>query len=105
MVRGALNYSGFTPDTWYIDAKNFKSPKELAGHLHKVGNDFTLYSEYLKGREDYERIVYYPIGDLPSWCKLCRKLNNPKEPEKVYEHIDTWWSRKDCVEPRMHTFK
>ena len=94
VVHGALNYAVFAPDTWYIDAKNFKSPKELAAHLHKVGNNFTLYSEYLKGREMYERTVYYKIGNLP-----CRKVNDLNEDGKVYEHIDIWWSRKDCVEP------
>ena len=104
VVRGALNYTVFVPDTWYIDTKYFKSPKELAAHLHKVGSNFTLYSEYLEGRENYDRVVY-EVGDLPSWCELCRKLNDPTEPIKVYDHIDTWWSRNDCVEPSAYSFK
>ena len=29
---------------------------------------------------------------MPSYCKLCQMLNDPKQPPKVWNTIDKWWS-------------
>ena len=100
VVRGAANYSLYAPKHWFIDANNFQHPKDLAAYLKKVGSNFTLFSEYLKDREQFT-VVQQDLRYLKSWCELCKKLNNKKEPKKVYNKIDTWWSSSDCTDPRI----
>ena len=97
VVRGAANYSLHVPKQWYINANDFNRPRDLADYLRKVGSNYTLFSEYLKDREMYET---YLLNQEESWCDLCKKINNSTEPLKVYEKIDTWWSRNDCVAPK-----
>ena len=96
VVRGGVNYSLYAPKQWYINANDFRHPRDLAVYLKKVGSNYTLFSEYLKDRE-----MYTVNRDMrKSWCELCKKINNSTEPMKVYERIDTWWSSNDCVAPK-----
>lgn len=49
VVAGPRDYSSYAPTNHsVINVLDFKSPKELAAYLNKVGNDKKLYDEYLE---------------------------------------------------------
>ncbi|KAH9364868.1 hypothetical protein HPB48_021706 [Haemaphysalis longicornis] len=67
---GAADYKSFAPPHSYIDALAFKTPKDLAGYLSRVAQDFDLYRKYFAWKRLYhvKHWVYY------TFCNLCAKL-------------------------------
>ena len=99
VVRGAAKYSTFVPHKWYINTAHFKSPQHLANYLKHLRNNPEEYLEYLKYRDQYDSTGYYGIVELPGWCELCARLNDPNEEPKMYLNISKWWEKQDCQEP------
>ncbi|XP_013393546.1 alpha-(1,3)-fucosyltransferase C-like [Lingula anatina] len=97
VVRGAADYSKFGPPQSYVNAADFRSPKELAGFLIDLDKNDTKYIQYLETKNKFDGTGYFGVKWLPSWCELCAKLNNDSEPRKTYERIDKWWSQSDCA--------
>ena len=48
IVLGGANYSQIAPPKSYINAKDFSSPKELAGHLKYLVENQVEYQEYFE---------------------------------------------------------
>ena len=90
IVFGGAHYSRFAPPHSYINAFDFKSPKELADYLVKLSENRRLYSKYFQWKRHF-RIVHNPVD---AWCSLCEKLNDPTLPPKVYANVTQWWYMK-----------
>ncbi|CAF1228800.1 unnamed protein product [Adineta steineri] len=71
----------------YIDANQFSSPEDLGQFLRKLTLNTTMYDSYFKWKDEYDLIIPGPDDYL---CDLCKKLNNPNEPYKVYDSMKKW---------------
>ncbi|ELU08205.1 hypothetical protein CAPTEDRAFT_110767 [Capitella teleta] len=100
IVRGGASYEKHSPRRWYINTKDFKSPRKLALHLKRLISRPKLYAQFMKDKERFHSEAFFGIRHLPSWCNLCKKLNDPSEPTKIYQEMGKWWNGKDCHQPK-----
>ena len=85
MVRGGANYTALLPPKSYIDAQDFKGPKELAEFLKNLAANATEYASYFEWKKDFALIT-----GSESLCHLCAKLNLPiqyKTHHDIYKFI------------------
>lgn len=77
----------FTPKKSYINAFDFKGPKELADFLLKLQADIQEYRSY------YWWKPYYNLW-MGRWkkahCEICDQLHENKE-VKTYKDVQDWW--------------
>ena len=99
IVRSGADYSKLVPRRWYINTKDYESPLELAYYLKFLDRHPEEYMKYFAGRHRYNMGGYYGPSKLPSWCRLCEKLNDETEPVKVYHKMEDWWKPNDCQAP------
>lgn len=86
---GGADYQAVAPPGSYIDALQFKTPKNLADYLKEVSEDFDLYKKFFewKGRYNVEPWVYY------TFCELCTKLYSSSFRQRsAYPSIIRWWN-------------
>lgn len=76
----------------YINAFDFKSPKDLAGYLDKVSKDFNLYMKYFEWKKDYQITKGNITVDV---CGVLNKILEVNETKKV--HNDPVYSIFDDV--------
>ena len=95
VVLGAYNYSELLPPKSYIDVKDYKSPQELANHLKLLDKNDSLYSEYLKWKDEYDIVPHPPFA-----CSVCEYVNRAEHVTKTYDRLDLFWdSNTDCHSP------
>lgn len=87
IVYGGADYSVFAPVHSYIHVGDFKSPKALADYLRLLDENEVLYLRYFDWKKDYQVVAHLTNG----WCDLCKKLNDPQQPTKVYKNLTAWW--------------
>ena len=76
---------------------------EAAKYLIKVSEDDKLYASYFWWRDFYE-VRSGPEDRAQGYCELCRRLNDPDEPDKVYKDMYKWWVRDShCRKVRSAT--
>lgn len=95
VVRGGgIDYSmyGISNDT-IIDADNFPSPKDLALYMNSVGNNKTMYIDYLRSKDRYSVLPMHIVRQA-AYCNLCGKLNNVNKWRKSYTNVAAWFSSK-----------
>ncbi|KAG1685942.1 Cyclin-dependent kinase 16 [Nymphon striatum] len=88
VVMGGANYSRFMPKNSYINIADFSSPKSLALFLLSTAKNRSRYTEYFNWRTLYK--LEHAPGEN-EYCDLCRKLNDPSEPRKIYQDFYHWW--------------
>lgn len=96
VVLGGANYSGEAPPYSFIDARDFKTAKELMQYLKLLDENDEEYEKYFEWRWDYK------IEEKQTWhrayCNLCRAVGAHKkgefQREKVYENLKHWWHHK-----------
>lgn len=94
VVLGAVNYEKLLPLGSYINAKDFKSPKDLGEYLQVVASNHTLYEEYL-GRRYHSSCTI----NKPYLCELCEYLHNTKSSMNRLKGIQQYWnSEKMCLD-------
>ena len=54
--------------------------------------DDAAYASHFWWRDFYE-VRSGPEDRAQGYCELCRRLNDPGEPEKVYADMYKWWVR------------
>lgn len=89
VVRGGANYEKMLPKSTYINTANFRSYKDLVDYLIHVGNNETIYTEYLRNKEKYKSIGNVKDTHSP-YCILCEKLNNLESNRKTYAKVPTY---------------
>jgi len=87
VVYGGADYSQYAPLHSYINVADFETPKDLANYLIMLDKNEALYLKYFEWKKDWE-VVKRPTD---GWCDLCRKLNDPMEPTKIYSDMVQWW--------------
>ena len=89
VMRGGVNYKKLLPRDTYINTADFRSFNDLVKYLKYVGSNETLYTDYLKTKDRYKS--FSSITRIcPSFCALCRKLNNLDTNRKVYRTVPTY---------------
>jgi hypothetical protein len=71
----------------FIDANQFSSPEDLGQYLIKLVLNTTAYDEYFQWKNEYELVIPDENDYL---CDLCKKLNDPYEPDKIYGSMKKW---------------
>lgn len=101
LVRGGINYTKYFDKSTFINTADFASIKEVVEYLKMVGNNETLYTQFLR-----EKDKYMPTERLDelykSTCVLCQKLNNNSvhRNTKVYDDIGAYLHSNTCVAPK-----
>ncbi|XP_059155126.1 alpha-(1,3)-fucosyltransferase C-like [Physella acuta] len=91
VVRGGIDYKKYFPHDVFIDAADFKSPRDLAIYLKDLGKDLKRYSGYL------ERIDQYVWGQRPTaGCVVCEFLHTKAMGRKIY-NMTRWMGDGQCV--------
>ena len=83
IVMGGGNYKVEAPPHSYIDVSDFDSVEDLA--LFLKGIDKNSYANYFKWKREFS------LYQQDSWCTLCHKLHDLKEPWKTYGNISEWY--------------
>ncbi len=80
---------------------DFANPKALADYIINLDNDPVEYLSYFWWKS-YYTVQMYDNMQFATWCELCRMLNDPDEPEKVFNEYDDMvkcspppWDKKD----------
>lgn len=95
--------SSVAPPNSYVNALDFDTPKELAKFLQKISEDDALYASYFWWR-DYYQVKNSAQDRAQAYCDLCKKLNDPNEPNKVYHNMHQWWvSESKCKKYSFRT--
>ncbi len=69
---------------------DFANPKALAEYIIELDNDPAEYLSYFWWKSYYSVRTGAQM-QFTTWCELCRMLNNPDEPEKVFnDYEDTF---------------
>ena len=101
VVYGAANYSRIAPPHSFIDARQFKGPKELAYYLIALDANDVLYNEYFAWKNHYTVENGLEKMALNGMCNLCRKLHQKNNGPKVYsELVNHWLPEHQCTQPK-----
>ncbi|XP_059162578.1 alpha-(1,3)-fucosyltransferase C-like isoform X2 [Physella acuta] len=87
VVRGKIDYEKYFPENTFINAANFRTAKDLALFLLKLGSDIESYSKYLEHIDLYRETDDYL---KTAGCTLCKALNTKKIEPKIY-NIKEWF--------------
>ena len=102
VVYGAANYSRIAPPHSFIDARQFKGPKELAYYLMALDANDVLYNEYFAWRNHYTVENGLVKMALNGMCNLCRKLHEENNGPKVYSKlVYHWLPEHQCTKPKL----
>ncbi|XP_013385387.1 alpha-(1,3)-fucosyltransferase C-like [Lingula anatina] len=95
ITRSGANFSRLgIPSVLHIDTRDFKSPKDLAEYLKRLDQDDESYAALLRAKADYKVVDW-----KQSYCDLCKKLNDPNEPNKSYRAEEIKRQHGSCVPP------
>jgi hypothetical protein len=86
VVFGSANYSKIAPQKSYINAQEFKSPKQLAEYLLYLDKNSTAYAEYFEWKSYLKVNRFYTF-----FCQLCIALNDETLPVQTYPDLEKWW--------------
>ena len=95
VLRGH-DYKRYLPEGTYINAADFRSPKDLAKHLLALSKDLHSYAAILERKSQY-RVCH---NRELSWCTLCEMLHKKNMGSKVYKDLYHWWEKGTCVTAR-----
>ncbi len=98
IVFGGANYTKLAPPHSFIDVLDFETVKDLADYLKVLHSDDAKYAEYFWWRDYYEVRRGRPHG-AQSFCDLCKLLNDPKAPAKIYSNLASYWG--SCKSMRL----
>lgn len=87
VVMGGGDYKKVAPPKSYINAKDFKSIADLAMYLKYLDQNATAYAEYF----EWKRFFVVKTDFAIPMCNLCKALNDPDSPPKIYDNIFKWW--------------
>ena len=94
IVLGGFDYKRYLPEGTYINAADFRSPKDLARHLLALGKNVRAYAAMLERKSQYTNSN---CGRKEPWCKLCDMLHTKNLTSKVYQDLSRWWQEGTCV--------
>ena len=100
IVMGGADYKEIAIPGSYLNVLDYPSVKALADYLLHLDKNNTAYNEYFRWKTKYKVGGCLHGNDLSRhyhWtCDLCTLANNASAKRKVYEHLQDFWSRKQC---------
>ena len=90
VVRGGFKYAKHFPKEIFINADDYKGPKDLAKHLEKLAANTKLYTRMLWRKSQYVK----ENGIDHAWCQLCdmlHRVDEDKELMKRYDDFQAWY--------------
>ena len=99
IVMGGADYKKIAIPGSYINVLDFPSIKALADYLLYLDKNNTAYNEYFHWKTKYKLggvLRGGLTGNYPWTCDLCALVNDASVESKVYEHLDNFWSGKQC---------
>lgn len=102
VTRGGTksNFKNILPDGVYIDAMDFRNPKELAEHLTQFLNDDAKYAKLLERKSAFTSLPYHIVYQK-SLCNLCDRVMYPDVYNVArYDNLrDTFHESNFCKHP------
>ena len=96
VVYGGANYSAFISPDAFIDARQFKSARDLANHLNYLDGNLTAYESYFQWRR--APASWREISrQKRHFCQLCQMLHDKSLARHTYEDIHGWWYNDSCT--------
>ncbi|XP_015781803.1 alpha-(1,3)-fucosyltransferase 6 [Tetranychus urticae] len=94
IVFGGAQYSSVLPNHSFINALDYKSPKELASYLNYLSSNETAYNEYFDWKKSYHVKLMIPDRYDDIFCQIFTGLTGP-EPKQCKgtngENLVKWW--------------
>lgn len=82
-IDDQMDYLAVEPKKSFIDARKFKSPKELANYLIYLDKNDDEYFKYFEWKAMYQvEFEDYPEEYRLGWCNLCQRLFEQMEKER-----------------------
>ena len=75
VTLGGGNYSHYVPKSAYINALDYKTPKDLANYLIYLSNNKTAYNEYFKWKKYISFYDKNKIRNSGYLCEMCIQLH------------------------------
>lgn len=98
VVYGGGNYDYYVPRSGYINALDFKSPKDLAKYLLYLDSNKTAYNSYFKWKKHVQFVHNQPHEG--TFCEMCLRLNLDyyrQQETNIIKDLSLFWSKKrDC---------
>eukprot|EP00914_Ancora_sagittata_P002100 GHVO01004788.1.p1 GENE.GHVO01004788.1~~GHVO01004788.1.p1 ORF type:complete len:390 (+),score=6.48 GHVO01004788.1:223-1392(+) len=100
IVLGAVDYSTILPKDTYINARDFRSPKELADFLKGVMSDKDVYNGYIRRKNALACHATVPY--MPKQCFLCKRLHeiHSMKRERIVHDLSAMYGKHHCIDPR-----
>ena len=104
ITYSGANFDDLAPPHSSINALKFPSVRKLVNYLQELHEDDAKYAEYFWWRDFYE-VRQGEFHRAQAYCDLCKRLNNPDEPPKVYDNLYKWWlTDSHCKKLRSSAF-
>lgn len=86
------------PPKSYLHHEDFADPRALADYMQHLDKHEDQYLEYHAWRANYKVLNEHGYFGSPSvhYCRICEALNYNSLGSKVYDHLDKFWSKRDC---------
>ncbi|RNA30006.1 alpha-(1-3)-fucosyltransferase C-like [Brachionus plicatilis] len=99
VVYGYGPYDQVIPRSAYINALDFKTPKQLVDHLLYLESNKTAYNSYFK----WKRYIKRTNNQYKTFCDMCIKLNLENyfgiQKSQVNDLESFWGYKKNCWAP------
>ncbi|BFZ14329.1 hypothetical protein BsWGS_17368 [Bradybaena similaris] len=95
VVRGGADYDNNFPNSTYINAAHFATPKDLALHLKHLAADLETYSKLLEYKDLYREAPFVSFA-----CKICIYAHTHDVPEPSETvNLTSFLGYEQCHEP------
>lgn len=99
VILGAANYSDYYPEGTYIDARGFRSVKNLAEYLLYLDRNDAEYNKYFINRG--KLVCGFATNYKNYLCQLCRHLHNYRRQREYVRDVSQYWDVKRlCVDAK-----
>ncbi|KAK3759292.1 hypothetical protein RRG08_021239 [Elysia crispata] len=95
VVRGGVDYNKEFPEKAFVNAADFKNPKELALFLKSLAQDDLAYSQYLEVKDRYRGITYED-----RFCQMCEYLHKNEGKTRILPDAKKWYGDGHCWNPK-----
>jgi hypothetical protein len=100
VVLGYENYTKIIGAGTHVNARDFKSPKDLAKHLHHLSKNKTAYNAII-ARKKQMNCGKYGRNHEDMLCDMCKKLHDDQGNMKTLPDMRKLWGVKEnCMNPR-----
>lgn len=107
IVMGASksDYKQLLPPNSYINIDDFARPIDLARYILYVNKTINVYYSYFEWKKYYQVLNEHGFfqSDSYHYCRMCEALNYNNKSKKVYDHLETYWTKNDCY-PRWDEY-